>query len=507
MLSSKVQLGRRSAPPRAHAMVESLRGLGYNTSTAIADIIDNSISACATEVEIWFEWNDGDGFIQILDDGNGMHDAELDNAMQLGAKNPLEERSSDDLGRFGLGLKTASFSQARRLTVASRTRSCDEAACLRWDLDLLSTPGDEGWHLYEGPDPSSTSRLKRLSSVPHGTLVLWEQLDRIITTGFTVQDYLDLQDEVEQHLSMVFHRLIAGEQKRLTIKINGKAIAAWDPFIEGHPGKAWASPEYILAGSKDVRVHCHVLPHKDMLSPRDLSEAAGPAGWIMQQGFYVYRNKRLLVAGGWLGLEAEGRSLTRDEPHKLARIRLDIPNSADAEWKIDIRKSLARPPVRFRRQLLQLALETREKARQVFAHRGQWSPSANGKSVAEAWVAEKSRGATRYRISRTHIAVSSLMDRAGPLRKDIEAVLRVIEETMPVQRIWLDTVDDKETPLNSFAGAPDAEVLALMRQFYANLIERKLSPDEAKARLMLTSPFDRFADLVSQLSDASTEDI
>jgi hypothetical protein len=487
-------------------MIESLRGLGYSTSTALADVIDNGISANASEVDIRFEWNDGDGYIHVLDNGDGMDDPALDNAMQLGAKNPLEERSAHDLGRFGLGLKTASFSQARRLTVSSKTRDSSETACLRWDLDLLSLPGDEGWHLFEGPDPLSVTRMSPLSGRDHGTLVLWEKLDRIITSGFTVQDFLDLQDEVERHLAMTFHRLLAGESGGLVIRINGKPIVPWDPFMEGHPSKAWASPEFVLAGSTDVRVQCHVLPHKDMLNPRELTNAAGPAGWIVQQGFYIYRNKRLLVAGGWLGLEADGRSLTRDEPHRLARIRLDIPNSADAEWKIDIRKSSARPPVRFRKQLLRLALETRDKARLVFAHRGQWNPAITNKPVAEAWVAEKSRGSTRYRISRSHEAVASLMDRAGPFAKELEALLRIIEETVPVQRIWLDTVDDRETPRNGFAEAPAPEILALMQGMFRNLIEqRKLSPDEARARLMLTAPFDRFPDLVAQLANDSME--
>lgn len=488
-------------------MIESLRGLGYSTSTALADIIDNSISAHASEVKIQFEWNEGDSCIYVLDDGDGMDDASLDNAMQLGAKNPLEERSAHDLGRFGLGLKTGSFSQARRLTVASKARGKIETACLRWDLDLLSVPGDEGWHLFEGPDPLSVNKIAPLLDRDHGTLVLWEKLDRIITVGFTVQDFLNLQDEVERHLAMTFHRLL-GDNDSLIIKINEKPITPWDPFMEGHPSKAWASPEFVLAGSTNVRVQCHVLPHKDMLNLREVNDAAGPAGWIVQQGFYIYRNKRLLVAGGWLGLEADGRSLTRDEPHRLARIRLDIPNSADAEWKIDIRKSSARLPVRFRKQLLRLALETRDKARQVFAHRGQWNPAATNKPVAEAWVAEKLRGSTRYRISRSHEAVSSLMDRAGPMAKDLEALLRIIEETVPIQRIWLDTADDQETPRNGFAETPTPEVLALMQGMFRNLVDqRKLSPDEAKARLMLTAPFDRFPDLITQLFNGSMENL
>lgn len=496
--------GRRSAPPRASAMAESLRGLGYSTPTALADIIDNSISAGASRIDIRFEWNGGTPWIHILDNGRGMNDAELENAMQLGARNPLDERSADDLGRFGLGLKTASFSQGRRLTVASRSAGFEQV-CLRWDLDLLSRPGDDGWHLYEGPDPDSIDRFAPLSSMDHGTLVLWENLDRIIGRGFTVQNYLDLQDEVERHLAMTFHRLI---DDGLEIRLNDVAIAGWDPFMIGHPAKAWDSGEIRLGDRGEIRVQCHVLPHKDMLKPKEIDLAGGPGGWTMQQGFYIYRNRRLLVAGGWMGLEQGGRALTRDEPHRLARIRLDIPNWADAEWKIDIRKSSARAPVRFRKQLLALAQETRDKARKVFAHRGQWSPTSVAKPVDEAWLAEKSRGATRYRISREHEVIKSLIERAGPLKKDFLAALRIIEETVPVQRIWLDTAEDQETPRNGLADAPKPEILDLMTIAYTNLVEqRKLSPEEAKARLLLTAPFDRFPDLVAKLPVVTQEKI
>ncbi len=485
-------------------MTESLRGLGYSTPTALADIIDNSISAGATIVDVRFEWNDGDPYIHVLDNGRGMDDAALEDAMQLGAKNPLEERSPDDLGRFGLGLKTASFSQGRRLTVASRSEGFEQA-CLRWDLDLLSLPGDDGWHLYEGPEPASSGRIAPLSDIDHGTLVLWENLDRITGRGFTVQNYLDLQDEVERHLAMTFHRLI---DDGLEIRLNDVAVEGWDPFLTAHPAKAWDSGEIRLGDHGEVRVQCHVLPHKDMLKAKETDLAGGPGGWTMQQGFYIYRNKRLLVAGGWMGLEQNGRALTRDEPHRLARIRLDIPNSADTEWKIDIRKSSARAPVRFRRQLLALAQETRDKARKVFAHRGQWSLSSAAKPVDEAWLAEKSGGATRYRISREHEVIRSLLDRAGPLKRDILATLRIIEETVPVQRIWLDTAEDRETPRNGLADAPKPEILELMSIAYTNLVEqRKLAPDEARARLLLTAPFDRFPELVSKLRVVTQEKI
>ncbi len=161
----------RHAPPRAGAMIESLRGLGYSTATALADIIDNSISAGATTVYIDFTWNGHNSRIAILDNGRGMSDGELEGAMRLGDKNPLTARDAHDLGRFGLGLKTASFSQCRRLTVASVKDGAQ--SCLRWDLDELAATPDNEWLLFEGPADGSHAFLASLEGKKSGTLVLW----------------------------------------------------------------------------------------------------------------------------------------------------------------------------------------------------------------------------------------------------------------------------------------------------------------------------------------------
>jgi hypothetical protein len=343
----------RSAPPRAMAMLESLRGLGYSTGAALADIIDNSISAGASEVRLDFSWDGQGSRITVLDNGLGMSDAELESAMRLGDKNPLDTRTTHDLGRFGMGLKTASFSQCRRLTVASVKDGT--TSCLRWDLDELAANPDGGWLLFEGPAQGSKPFISGLNGKKAGTVVLWEQMDRIVTDGFTSNDFHDLIDTVESHLAMVFHRLLQGPRAKLMLLLNGRSVAPWDPFMTGHPSKPWTSPP--TNHSTDygiVTVQAHVLPHRDRLTAAEFDSNAGPAGWTAQQGFYVYRNERLLVAGGWLGL-GNSRAWNREEAHRLARIRLDIPNTADADWKIDVRKSTARPPVSLRPWLTLLA--------------------------------------------------------------------------------------------------------------------------------------------------------
>ena len=230
------------APPHASTLIEALRGLGYTAATALADIIDNSIAAGATEVRLQFRWDGPSSCITITDDGCGMTAAELAAAMRFGSRDPLERRAPGDLGRFGLGLKTASFSQARRLTVASRKSG--QVCCLRWDLDEI-TRGGGSWHMLQGPALGSEHLVAQVASVESGTVVAWELLDRLVTAAFRENDMLDLIDQVERHLAMVFHRRIGG-RRRFRILVNEQEVRPWDPFLAGHPD-TWSSPEERMA--------------------------------------------------------------------------------------------------------------------------------------------------------------------------------------------------------------------------------------------------------------------
>ncbi len=482
-------------------MIEALRGLGYSVATALSDIVDNSIAARARTVDVNFTWDGDNSSVAIMDDGEGMDASELDMAMRLGEINPLARRASHDLGRFGIGLKTASFSQCRRLTVASR--KLKSTSCLRWDLDEMAGHPGDGWLLFEGPARGSEALIACVEEYSHGTVVLWEKLDRIVTSGVREQEFLDVVDRVEQHLSLVFHRFMSGRKPRLAIRINGRAILPRDPFLSAHPA-TWSSPVARLkAGGANVEVQCYVLPHKDRIAPRDYETAAGPDGWTAQQGFHVYRGERLLVAGSWLGL-GRGRSWTKEESHRLARIRLDIPNNVDAEWKIDIRKSVARPPVSMREELTRLAEDTRERARRVFAHRGTPATRTAGGVLAQAWRVEQSAQGVRYRLDTDHPAVAAVLHECGAMKPLVTAMLRVIEETVPVQRIWLDTTEAKETPRTGFGGQPAEEVNAVLLVMYRSLIGRSgLSPQLARQRLLSTEPFNLHPELVEALPDGA----
>lgn len=498
----KAMNGNRFAPPNAAAMMEALRGLGYSTATALADVIDNSLAAGATEVHVRFEWRGVNSRVSILDNGVGMTDPELESAMTLGSRNPRDKRAASDLGRFGLGLKTASFSQCRKLTVASRKKG-GVLACLRWDLDAIERDPKGGWNLLEGAEPEAASTISLLDEQASGTLVLWQGLDRIVTADMTYDDFVKVILDAEARLAMVFHRLLEGESPAFRILVNDRPLKPWDPFMMDHPAKPWQSPvQRRVVGGATLEVQCHVLPHKDMLKPEELDRAAGPEGWVSQQGFYVYRNRRLLVAGGWLGL-GKGRAWHREEAHKLARIRVDIPNSVDADWKIDVRKSMAHPPIAIRPWLTNLAEDTRERARRTFAYRGSYKTSQGGEPVSSVWVRRDLRNGVCYRVDETHPAVAAVLAACGERSDLVKAMIRVLEETVPVQRIWLDTVENRETPKMGFASlAADAPegVTDILKTLYADMTERiGMTPDVAIETLLRKEPFNQYAELVRSL--------
>jgi hypothetical protein len=326
-------------PPEAESSFEGHRAFGYDLATALADLVDNSITAEAKRVWIDFEWDGHMSTITVTDDGIGMNENELVSAMRLCSRNPREDRDEHDLGRFGLGLKTASLSQCRRFTVRScRTRCKPVTRC--WDLNLIEAAKD--WRLLRAGDAKVEPCFQRLTKLTHGTAVVWQDLDRTCHDTRTDneqdhQHFLRRIDEVRTHLSLVFHRLIGG-RTGIKLFVNEHAIEAWDPYLEDAAATHALAPTTLPFERAKVRVHPFVLPHLSKLPKKRAEEAAGPRGWNGHQGFYIYRNQRLLVAGDWLGF------WPRQDLYRLARIRVDLPNTLDDHWQIDVTKSRAVPP-------------------------------------------------------------------------------------------------------------------------------------------------------------------
>ncbi len=490
-------------PPQPEALIESLRAFGYTPRAAIADLIDNSISAGAHVIQVQFTWDGSNSYVTVSDDGRGMSAEQLVVAMRAGSQSPLERRERRDLGRFGLGLKTASFSQCRMLTVRSRVDG-HTCATRRWDLDYVGQTRE--WRLLHDAASGSESRLSSDTNLlSSGTIVLWERLDRMVG-DVPVDDqkaerrFFDIISNVEHHLAMVFHRYLEAPNG-IEIRINGRRIAPWNPFLIDEVATQRLAEERLRLYGDVITVRPYVLPHHTRLGPELHARAAGPRGWNAQQGFYVYRNQRLLVAGDWLGLGFQS-----EEHYKLARIGVDIPNSMDHDWDIDVRKSRARPPGVLRDDLRRIARVTRDRAAAVYRHRGKVLARGSADAMTFMWNRHVKDGRMTYRINRSEPLVAECLHMPLPYSEHIEALLRLIEETVPVPLIVIESAEHPEAQAAPFEGAAPAEVRGILLQLYRVLRQQGLSFEQAQQRLLTLEPFQQFGELVMGIRDDAEDE-
>lgn len=485
------------AAPNAAPLAEALRAFSYELPTAIADLVDNSITAKAKNVWIDFHWNGHDSVVVVTDDGLGMSEAALVAAMRPGSTNPLDPRDPHDLGRFGLGLKTASFSQCRRVTVRSGPGN-QRWATRCWDLDHIARVND--WQLLRSGNSESETYFARLGKLDKGTSVLWQDLDRHVA-GQAVDDsrsqqaFLQSAESSRQHLAMVFHQLMRGKDA-VNIFINDRGVEPWDPFLESEPATQLLPESKLTLSGEEIRVQPIILPHHAKISRAKYESAAGPSGWNAHQGFFVYRNRRLLVAGHWLGL-----GWAKEEHYKLARIRVEVPNQLDHEWGIDVTKSRAKPPAVFRDDLRRIAERSRSEARRVYSHRGAKLSSKFDLERVHFWEPLAKHDKTYYRLNRNHPLLKRALDDCSD-RKTLEAALRLIEETIPVPNIFIDASESPSTTPDPFERAKESEVRGIMKEAFDSLMSSGYGKKEAAERLQTIWPFELFPALLQAFVDS-----
>jgi hypothetical protein len=487
------------APPLAPATLEALRAVGYDLTTALADIVDNSLAARAKRVDIELFWDHENSWIRVSDDGRGMTEVQLREAMTLGSVSPLEARDPFDLGRFGLGLKTASFSQCRRLSVRSRADG-GAAATRCWDFDFVRSVGD--WALLRAAVDGSADRLlDEVLDAKHGTVVLWQLLDRVIPEPREARAKDSFQERMEDvygHLGMVFHRYLSG-RGRVRITVNGNEVVAWDPFLEDHAATQQLPEEVMGDGGEVVRVRPFILPHQSKLPGGLYDQAGGEPGWAAREGFYIYRNRRMLTAGGWLGMFAQ------EEHYKLARILVDIPNTLDMSWRIDVRKAQAHPPAAARRQLRRIAKATRERARRVYGYRGAVASRRAGQELIPVWQQVNVRGGVSYRLNREHPMLNHLLAQPTPeATRMVRAFVQTVEETIPVNLILTQFNDHQASQDAPFAGR-EKELTSVIESMAEILAESGHSPAEVERQLMEMEPFRHYPELVAAVVSAGAE--
>jgi hypothetical protein len=477
-------------PPKAGVMINTFRAFGYNLQTAIADIIDNSISARATNVWIDYKWAGENSSVSITDDGTGMDKPELILAMTPGSKDPKDERESHDLGRFGLGLKTSSFSQCKALTVLTK-RENHSAIKRHWDLDYVNETGK--WNLLDYL--SDVSHQERLEKFDHGTVVLWEKLDRLVGNSNIHNEaartvFLEEFEKLEEHLSLVFHRFM--ERKKLTIWMNGNKLVPWDPFMKESKGGQLLSQESL--DQDQVVVKCYVLPHISKLTPEERKKAKTDE-WYQLQGFYIYRNSRLLLYGDWLGL------FPKNEHFKNARIQVDIPNNLDHDWKIDIKKATATPSLAVRKDLVRLGKMTRKAAGDVHRFRGNQimlDDSIKSFDFQPVWKATKGRdGVRNYFINEEHSIVESLLEKESISSTELKTMLRLIAKTVPVEAIIQYHSEEPEShELRGNLVELDSGTIELAKMMYASLKSSGMNRDLSIKQIFNIEPFNQYTQLI-----------
>lgn len=480
-----------SAIPEASSMIETFRAIGYSIEAAVADIIDNSVSADAKNVYVNFEWKGSGTWLSVKDDGSGMNSDELVQAMRPGSRNPLDTRGTKDLGRFGLGLKTASFSQCRKLSVTSRRKKL-EPASWTWDLDFVNQTGRWDLIKYLPDEERFTTEILEIKS---GTIVIWNDIDRLVK-NFNSNDakaldkFLFIMEQVKNHLSMVFHRFI--ESGKIKIYFQDRVIEAWNPFLTNQTATQGFPSEPLQNGK--VTVKGFVLPHKSKITDEVFKNAEGPKGWNEQQGFYIYRNERLLLAGDWLGM------FRKEEHYKLARIQIDLPNSLDAEWQIDIKKSVARPPLVLREQLKAYAGQVRNQAVAVYRHKGKNVKQMTGQKFVPLWVDHKRGNKWFYKINREHPVIEKIRTQAAAEPDSaIEMLIRFIEETIPTKSIYIKEAEEPEAQGKPFEGVKHDEIRKLMQQVYESLIVQGKTDEDAKSIILNLDPFNYYPEYIANL--------
>ena len=429
-------------PPDAATLMWSTRAIGYTTPAAVADLIDNSISANASIIEIEFI-SGNEGYVSILDNGDGMDENDLYLAMKYGSGNFGTERSENDLGRFGLGMKIASLSQCRKLTVASKKNDMICAFC--WDLDhVIKT---EKWELLK----LSQEEIQQLPQVTHlldmsqGTIVLWNKLDKMCAGDEDKEKgFLIKIREIEEHLSKTFHRYLQGETgiKKLTINSNGIPLVPDDPFFiaksDVMPSERIPVKYKTIKGeeaSAFVTVTPYILPFSDTLTQEELDKLGGKDGLIRNQGFYIYRNKRLIVAADWF------RLTRKTDLTKLCRVKVDMPNCLDELWTIDVKKSMAIPPEIVIKNLRRIVAPIIKAGKRKYRFRAVTETKKDG--GIQLWVPQETRNGIIYCINPNYPLLQELMEEIHSHNK-MNTFLRLLEQNIPVNAIHTDFYDDKK---------------------------------------------------------------
>ena len=335
------------ATPNAEFLIKSIAEQGYSLETALADLIDNSVSAEADKIEILVDLEAEPFTLYLADNGQGMDEKTLKSSMQFPSSSPETNRFSSDLGRFGLGMKTASFSQTRRFTVLSRLKGQKEYIARTWDVGLLKNKpwkllvnkNDEIEEIVANYQKLSSECVSSYDEFCPNTIIVWKGLHKF-------ENYLEeknkqialkkeLNEVTSEYLELVFHRFMERKESPLQIKVNNRILTPFNPFPTNENGFRSIEGKQRTFGSDQIKIEGFVLPSRSINETKKQLTCWTTRNRSLtdMEGIYVYRLDRIILFGGWNGIIKKAPRL------QLARLRVDIGNSADHLLHLNVAKS------------------------------------------------------------------------------------------------------------------------------------------------------------------------
>ena len=413
--------------PSPKSLIKTLMRVGYDFNMAVGDIVDNSISADAKNIRIFTSLDPQYPTFSIYDDGWGMSEKELYENMKLAAKDPSLERDKNDLGRFGSGMKTASFSQARKLIVISKKKGSKICGAY-WDIDEIES--SDSWEVLMSLSEEEINSIygfdKDMLSET-GTVIIWHKIISFKETQHTSLENIiaNTIDSMSRYLSLHFHKFMQLNDK-VSFFVNQRKLSPINPFIKGK-GSMDLTPENIRGKKGNVEIKPHVLPHPQYLSQSQIDKLGGIDAIYKNQGLYIYRASRLIIAGGWMGLSS------RNILGNLARVEVNIPASLDDEWSTDVKKSSLQLPVMVQKKLKQICQQPIKKSRGEHMHRGK------KEEVNEYWFINENKqdNTTKYEVHLKNnelVEIAEKMTRAN--RTKLKEFLRNLSKYLPVNHIF-----------------------------------------------------------------------
>lgn len=402
-------------------LVKTLSYSGYTLKSALADIIDNSISAGASEVKINFnfdnitelnKWN-----VQIIDNGKGMNSNELENALKMGSCNMDDIREKTDLGRYGLGMKTASFSQADYLQVTSKKKD-DQITSKAIDKQLIEE--SNSWIGLDFDDEIDRDLIKN-----HGTIVEWKKLRFIENNSNPINDMVEHIKEAIDYLGMIFHRFI--KSGKVVIKVQDLPVEPWDPCFTQDLRTTIISNEQIKYENELISIKAYILPSSKQLSPTE-EQKQFKNDALKYQGFYVYRNDRIIIPGGWLDIN----KLSKHSKFNCVRISVDLTSNFDSIFNVDFLKTNIIFPQSINEKLKRIANTARSQAKERIIKTGLSHAKILNDRDKNVWNVKESKDGLEYSINYEHPLISEYIKYIPTESIDnINKLLKLLVSTVP----------------------------------------------------------------------------